>query len=124
MAKPDAKPEPCLEVLLRVLELILTTTSRPRRREYTTPETATEFTSTETQPTVNGSGESADNPSVDERPSTAETEVPNTEVSPTDEIEPFDSTNNLIPNDVSTNYEPAVLKQKNADSKRKNWWWW
>ncbi|KAJ6641156.1 hypothetical protein Bhyg_06091 [Pseudolycoriella hygida] len=53
---PKADPEPCLEIIFRVLEIFLTT-SRPRRREYTTPdeedepEATTEQSSTESRPT-------------------------------------------------------------------------
>lgn len=111
---PEAKPEPCFEIIFRVLELFLTTTSRPRRREYTTPEEdddpepepTTEPSSTDVQPTEgDSSGESADGPNVDaDSPST-------TEGNPDDG-----------PNEVVPNYDNTLRRLRKPKKKQNDWW--
>lgn len=114
---PEAKPEPCLEIIFRVIELFLTTTSSPRR-EYTTPEEeepepepTTEQSSTEAQPTEgNSSGESPDGPSVD---------GPNADSPSTTEGNPDDTPNEIVPKDTIK----RLRKPKKKSSKKQNDWW-
>lgn len=122
MAVPEAKPEPCLGIILGILQLFLTTTAQPRRREYTTPyeeedpdqEPTTEPGSTEIQPTSDSSGESADGPSVDGNSTESDADIPSTS-----EANPDDSPNEVIPNE-----EDSIKKLRRANNKRKNWFNW
>lgn len=110
---PEAKPEPCIEIIFRVLELFLTT-SRPRRREYTTPDDdeepesePTTESSTETRPTEGNSGESPDGPSVDaDSPSTSTTEG-----------NPDDTPNEVIPKN-----EDSIRRLRKPKKKQNDWW--
>lgn len=114
---PEAKAEPCIEIIFRVLQLFLTTTSRPRRREYTTPEEedepepTTEQSSTETRPTEgDSSGESADGPSVD-------ADTPNADSPSTTEGDPDN-----IPNEIVPKTEDTIRRLRRPKKKQNDWW--
>ncbi len=123
---PEANPEPCIEIIFRVLQLFLTTTSRPRRREYTTPEEdddpetePTTESSTDTQPTEgNGSGESADGPSIDDGT--------NADSPSTTEGNPDDTPNEIVPRNEDTIRRLTRIKPKpktqKPKSKQNDWW--